>query len=89
MRTNLSIKTLVVHTEYIITPVPGLNIILALSMHLLNSLGSIRCWAAYMMALQANLIVTITFESYRVPIYTPGLNAAMWIKCLTEGQHCQ
>ena len=27
----------------------------------------------------------ITFASYRVPIYTPGWRAAMWIKCLTEG----
>ena len=28
----------------------------------------------------------ITFASYRVPIYTPGWRAAMWIKCLAEGQ---
>ena len=28
----------------------------------------------------------ITFASYWVPIYTPGLRAAMWIKCLAEGQ---
>ena len=25
-------------------------------------------------------------QSYRVPIYTPGWRAAMWIKCLAEGQ---
>ena len=29
---------------------------------------------------------TIPFASYRVPIYTPGSRAAMWIKCLAEGQ---
>ena len=29
---------------------------------------------------------TITFASYRVPIYTPRWRAAMWIKCLSEGQ---
>ena len=28
----------------------------------------------------------ITFASCRVPIYTPGWRAAMWIKCLAEGQ---
>ena len=26
------------------------------------------------------------FASYQVPIYTPGSRAAMWIKCLAEGQ---
>ena len=31
----------------------------------------------------------ISFTSYRVPIYTPGWRAAMWIKCLAEGQKCQ
>ena len=25
-------------------------------------------------------------QSYRVPIYTPGWRAAIWIKCLAEGQ---
>ena len=30
-----------------------------------------------------------SFTSYRVPIYTPGWRAAMWIKCLAEGQKCQ
>ena len=29
------------------------------------------------------------FASCRVPIYTPGWRAAMWIKCLAEGQNCQ
>ena len=29
----------------------------------------------------------ITFTSYRVHIYTPGWRAAMWIKCLAEGQN--
>ena len=32
---------------------------------------------------------TIPFASYRVPIYTPGSRAAMWIKCLAEGQKYQ
>ena len=31
-------------------------------------------------------IHNISFTSYRVPIYTPGWRAAMWIKCLAEGQ---
>ena len=39
--------------------------------------------------LQANHIHNISFTSYRVSIYTPGWRAAMWIKCLTEGQMCQ
>ena len=34
-------------------------------------------------------IHNISFTSYRVPIYTPGWRAAMWIKCLAEGQKCQ
>ena len=34
-------------------------------------------------------IHNISFTSYRVPIYTPGSRAAMWIKCLAEGQKCQ
>ena len=33
-------------------------------------------------------IHNISFTSYRVPIYTPGWRAAMWIKCLAEGQMC-
>ena len=32
---------------------------------------------------------TITFASYRVPIYTPGWRAAMQIKCLAEGHKCR
>ena len=35
---------------------------------------------------QCQFIPQITFASYRVPIYTPGWRAAMWIKCLAEGQ---
>ena len=34
-------------------------------------------------------IHNISFTSYRVPIYTPGWRAAMWIKCLAEEQKCQ
>ena len=33
-----------------------------------------------------HIMQQITFASYRVPIYTPGWRAAMWIKCLAEGQ---
>ena len=29
------------------------------------------------------------FASYRAPIYTTEWRAAMWIKCLAEGQKCQ
>ena len=29
------------------------------------------------------------FAFYRVPIYTPGWMAAMWINYLTEGQKCR
>ena len=35
-------------------------------------------------ALTCQIKRQITFASYRVPIYTPGLRAAMWIKCLAE-----
>ena len=35
------------------------------------------------MAFQANTYSNISF-AYRVPIYTPGWRAAMWIKCLAE-----
>ena len=34
-------------------------------------------------------IHNISFTSYRVPIYTPGWRAAMWIECLGEGRKCQ
>ena len=32
---------------------------------------------------------TITFASYRVPIYTPGWRVAMRIKCLAKGHKCR
>ena len=71
--------------QCIITPVTGFNINPALIVHLLNSPGSIlaRC---YFRGAHMPHHATITFESYRVPIYTPGWRAAMWIKCLAEGQ---
>ena len=36
-----------------------------------------------------HIMQQIMFASYRVPIYTPGWRAAMWIKCLAEGQKVQ
>ena len=69
----------------IITPVVGYNFKTALTLHNFHSQGSIPCRAAY----QANTYTTLSFTSYRVPIYAPGWRAAMWIKCLGEGQKCQ
>ena len=37
-------------------------------------------------ACSGKYIHNTSFTSYRVPIYTPGWRAAMWIKCLAEGQ---
>ena len=42
--------------------------------------------AVFSEALTCQIKRQITFASYRVPIYTPGLRAAMWIKCLAEGK---
>ena len=72
----------------IITPVIGYNFKTALTVHSFHSQGSIPCRAAYR-GIQANTYTTLSFISYRVPIYTPGWRAAMWIKCLAEGQKCQ
>ena len=55
-------------------------------MHLiLNSLGSILA-RHHCRVHTCHIKWQITFASYRVPIYTPGWRAAMWIKCLAEGQ---
>ena len=65
--------------QCIITSVTGFNVNPALIVYLLNSLGSIlarRHFRGAHMPYQ----VQITFASYRVPIYTPGWRAAMWIK---------
>ena len=48
-----------------------------------HSLPSCLSWRS------GKYIHNISFTSYRVPIYTPGWRAAMWIKCLPEGQKCQ
>ena len=48
-----------------------------------HSLPSCLSWRS------GKYIHNISFTSYRVPIYTPGWRAAMWIKCLAEGQKCQ
>ena len=50
--------------------------------------GAIPCRAAYI-GVSGKYIHNISFTSYRVPIYTPGWRAAMWIKCVAEGQKCQ
>ena len=48
-----------------------------------HSLPSCLSWRS------GKYIHNISITSYRVPIYTPGWRAAMWIKCLAEGQKCQ
>ena len=67
--------------------VVGFIINLALMVHLLNSLGSIlarrHCRGAHMPCQVTNNIRILP-----VTIYTPGWRAAMWIKCLAEGQKC-
>ena len=78
-------------SQCIITPVIGFSHNSALRVHFLHSLGSIPGIPAsrrFTGAHNANS-TTITFASYRVPIYTPGWRAAMWIKCLAEGQKCR
>ena len=68
--------------QSLLPPVIGFNINPALIVHLLNSLGSI-------LASTCHIKRQITFAFYRVPIYTPGWRAAMWIKCLVEWQKCE
>ena len=75
-------------SQCIITPVIGFRHNSALRVHFLHSLGSIPASRRFTSAHNANS-TTITFASYRVPIYTPGWRAAMWIKCLAEGQKCR
>ena len=72
-------------SQCIITPVIGFRHNSALRVHFLHSLGSIPASRRFTGAHNANS-TTITFASYRVPIYTPGWRAAMWIKGLAEGQ---
>ena len=67
-------------TEFYINP--------ALIVHLLNSLRSILPGATSGVH-TCQIKRQITFASYRVAIYTPGWRAAMWIRCLAEGQKCQ
>ena len=64
-----------------ITPVPEFNINPALIVHLLNSLLSILDRRHFRGAHIYHIKQQITFAS-RVTIYTPGLRAAMGIKCL-------
>ena len=67
----------------IITPVTGFNINLALIVHLFNSMGSIlaRCYFR-----GAHMPHHATNNVRILPGTTPGWRAAMWIKCLAEGQ---
>ena len=51
--------------------------------HFLHSMGNIH--SPFHRRALANSS-TVAFASYRVPTYTPGSRAAMWIKCLAEGQ---
>ena len=63
----------------------------ALTAHNFHSLGSEHSLpkAAYDMIMAlANSNTIIWHIRYRVPIYTPGSRAAMWINCLAEGQKC-
>ena len=64
------------------------NLKTALTVHNFHSQRSIPCWAAYH-GITGKYILNISFESYWVPIYTPGLRAAMWINCLAVGQKCR
>ena len=73
-------------SQCIITPVIGFRHNSALRVHFLHSLGSIPASRRFTGAHNANS-TTIPFASYRVPILTPGSRAAMWIKCLAEGQN--
>ena len=70
----------------IITPVTGSSYNTARN----NTCTISTPWGAYKPAAmnQAHKLRSFTkaFASYRVPIYTPGWRAAMWIKCLAEGQ---
>ena len=72
-------------SQCIITPVIGFRHNSVLRVHFLHSLGSIPASRRFTGAHNANS-TTIPFASYRVPIFTPGSRAAMWIKCLAEGQ---
>ena len=61
----------------------------ALTMHNVHSLGSIPYLAAHDNVLMVLAIQTqSSFESYRVPINTPGSRSAIWIICLTERYKC-
>ena len=75
--------------QIIITPVIGFINIPALMM-CTSSTPWGACWpGAIFRHSQCQINQQISFASYRVPIYTPGSRAAMWIKCLAEGQNCR
>ena len=78
------------HILAIITPVVGYNfktpLIYSAQFPLPreHSLSSCLSWRYRQIHTQHILHIL-----YRVPIYTPGWRAAMWIKCLAERQKCQ
>ena len=80
-------------SQCITTPVIGFSHNSALRVHFHHSLGSIPASHRFTGAHNANSTtirnVWCFSASYRVPIYTPGWRAAMWIKCLAEGQKCR
>ena len=73
----------------IITPVVGYNFKTALTVHNIFTHKGAFLAELPIVELQANHIHSISFTSYRVPIYTPWWRAAMWIKWVTEGQMYQ
>ena len=72
-------------SQCIITPVTGYRINSSLTEHFVHSLRSIlasRHFTGPHMPTQPQF----SLESYRVPIYTPGSWAGVWIKCLADRQ---
>ena len=72
-------------SQCIITPVIGFRHNSALRVHFLHSLGSIPASRPFYRRAQCQL----NHNSVRIlpgPHLTPGSRAAMWIKCLAEGQ---
>ena len=76
----------------LLPPVIGFTINPALIVHLLNSLaclGSILARRHFRGAHMPHQVRRTALAFYRVPIYTPGWKAAMWIMCLAEGHKFQ
>ena len=71
----------------IITPFVGCNFKTALRVHKFHSPGSVPLLSCLSWRYR-QILLNISFASYRIPIYTLGSRAAMWINCLAEGQKC-